>query len=111
MADATCTPSGKLNGVSTVLSAFARGVEFDMGTIAFGVYTSNGVALGSIGIDDPTHVFVQADGYSFSWDATNQLLKAYWTGASTSAALAEVTNLTDMAAVTAAPYIAFKFPA
>lgn len=109
MADATCTSSARLNGVSNLAEALARGMLFELGTVTFSTYATGGVAMGSIGIKDPSHVFIMGGKYKGSWDATNQLMKLYKTGSSLSTALIEVGAVDP--SMSDVPYLALKFPA
>ena len=71
--------------------------------------------LGFAPTNDPEfHCEVKAApgaGYLFTYDHVNQKVKAYWTGAGLSAVLAEVTNATNLSAVTHVRVLAFgRYP-
>lgn len=46
-------------------------------------------------------------GYVFVYDYANKKVMAYWTGASTSAVLAQITDTTNLSALSAVHFIAF----
>lgn len=73
------------------------------GTGNLGTYATGGVAVTpsqvGLGIID-SFIVNPAGGYVFTYDPTAGKVLAYWTGASTTAVLAEVTTSTNLAAIT-----------
>jgi len=95
----------------SVLDKCGLGVKMISGSIAFdSSYPTGGESL------DLTPYFAtqvhlvliepQA-GYVFAYDYTNKKVMAYWTGATTAAVLAEITNATNLSALSAVHFIAF----
>jgi hypothetical protein len=96
---ATVTRASGLQGVSTLMSALARGLQFEFGTLAFdNSYPTGGEAV-SFGFTPDVVVVAPMDGYVFAWDSANGKVLAYEAGAD-GAALDEVANETDLSAVT-----------
>lgn len=73
------------------------------GTGNLGTYATNGIAVSAaqVGLGTIDSLVVDpAGGYVFEYVASTGKVKAYWTGAATSAVLAEVDNETNLAGVT-----------
>ncbi len=82
-----------------------------MGTIAFdSSYPTGGEAITeeALGLVSAEMVIIPSfGGYTFTWDATNSKVIAYWVDTTTDgAALAQVADTTDLSALTAVPYLA-----
>lgn len=109
---ASKTKAVQHNTNTDINSAIARGMNIEVGTIAFdSSYPTGGEALSFEGFT-PTAVMVQSSGgYVFSWDSTNAKVLAYYADYDGAAdgALIQVANETNLAALTAVQYIAIGF--
>lgn len=82
------------------------------GALAFdSSYPTNGelLLLSQVGLATIDHMDIPSHkGFTFEWDSTNKKVKVFFADYSTNVdgALIEVTNATDLSAITAAPFIA-----
>lgn len=76
---------------------------FRFGTLNLGAYATGGIAVtpAQFGLLTLVHLDLGATGgYVFEYNKTTGKILAYWTGAGLSAVLAEVTNATNLTAIT-----------
>jgi|SRR5882724_6406724 len=82
----------------------AGGYFARFGTLNLGIYATNGIAVtpAQFNLITLVHLDLGATaGIVFEYVKSTGKIKAFWTGAGLSAALAEVTNATDLSAMTA----------
>jgi len=95
----------------SVLDKCSLGLKMLAGSIAFdSSYPTGGESLDLSGyFPNAVHLVLiepQA-GYVFVYDYTNKKVMAYWTGATTGAVLAQITDTTNLSALSAVHFIAF----
>lgn len=110
MTAATKTSDPNMNAVNTAKWFVEKGGKLEIGSFQLTdtQYEAGGFSIG-LSFTPDIILFSQSPTYFLDYDYTNGLVKAYETGATTNAPLAEATANDDLTtACTAVKYIAFK---
>ena len=96
-----------LNGNYSVNSAAAAGVNFAVGTLAFGTYTGGGMTL-TLPFNNVDYLNVSnASDVQFRYSTATSLVLIYHITASTTGALIEIASDTDVTSFTGVQFVAF----